>query len=92
MSMKQTTSEHQRINEQNDKRESWHEWGPYLSERQWGTYARITARVASHGIISRMIMPEAVPTDGARTASPVFATVNNACAWDWLYGMERMPF
>ncbi len=31
------TAEHKRLNEDNEKRASWKKWGPYLSERQWGT-------------------------------------------------------
>ena len=31
------TIEEQRIKAANEKREPWRLWGPYLSERQWGT-------------------------------------------------------
>ncbi|MDD5581573.1 MAG: hypothetical protein PHY16_20200 [Methylobacter sp.] len=37
MSANQKTAEHQRIEEQNKAAVSWENWGPYLSERQWGT-------------------------------------------------------
>jgi hypothetical protein len=30
-------AERQRLNETHDLREPWKKWGPYLSERQWGT-------------------------------------------------------
>jgi Glycosyl hydrolase family 63 C-terminal domain len=29
--------EHQRLRASNDRTENWQRWGPYLSERQWGT-------------------------------------------------------
>lgn len=31
------TAEHQRLNEANEDLNPWRKWGPYLSERQWGT-------------------------------------------------------
>ncbi len=31
------TAEHQRLNEHRDRKANWKKWGPYLSERSWGT-------------------------------------------------------
>lgn len=31
------TAEHDRLNEDREKKQHWRKWGPYLSERQWGT-------------------------------------------------------
>jgi hypothetical protein len=31
------TSEHRRLNASRDRKEHWKRWGPYLSERAWGT-------------------------------------------------------
>jgi hypothetical protein len=31
------TSEHRRLNASQDRKEHWKRWGPYLSERAWGT-------------------------------------------------------
>jgi len=31
------TAEHQRLREQAESRAPWMRWGPYVSERQWGT-------------------------------------------------------
>src|SRR6202522_1545715 len=31
------TAEHQRLREDSARRGNWKRWGPYLSERQWGT-------------------------------------------------------
>ena len=31
------TQEHQRLREAHDNAHHWKKWGPYLSERQWGT-------------------------------------------------------
>ncbi|HTE35476.1 MAG TPA: hypothetical protein VK630_02940, partial [Reyranella sp.] len=32
-----TTPEEQRLAEANARRQAWRKWGPYVSERQWGT-------------------------------------------------------
>lgn len=31
------TSEHIRLTQDRDRTHPWKRWGPYLSERQWGT-------------------------------------------------------
>ncbi len=31
------TAEHQRLTEYRDRKANWKKWGPYLSERAWGT-------------------------------------------------------
>jgi hypothetical protein len=33
----ETTAENQRLQEEREKKVPWKKWGPYLSERQWGT-------------------------------------------------------
>src|SRR5262245_55047894 len=35
--MKNETPEHVRLREAHDRQIPWRKWGPYLSERQWGT-------------------------------------------------------
>jgi len=35
--MNQNTAEHKRLEEHYSKKKDWLKWGPYLSERQWGT-------------------------------------------------------
>ena len=31
------TAEHRRLDEYRQRRSNWKKWGPYLSERAWGT-------------------------------------------------------
>ncbi|MDT7829140.1 glucosidase [Pricia sp. S334] len=35
--MSESNKEKQRLDENYSKKKDWHKWGPYLSERQWGT-------------------------------------------------------
>ena len=37
MAVTPSTAEHLRLQEAHDHRSPWKKWGPYLSERQWGT-------------------------------------------------------
>jgi hypothetical protein len=37
MSNLNDTAEQKRLNEARDQKVPWKKWGPYLSERQWGT-------------------------------------------------------
>src|SRR6516165_2434236 len=37
MTSEETTSEHARLREAREGTAPWRQWGPYLSERQWGT-------------------------------------------------------
>ena len=37
MSNLNETAEQKRLNEARDQKVPWKKWGPYLSERQWGT-------------------------------------------------------
>jgi hypothetical protein len=42
--MSTPTREQQRLQEARDKRQPWKKWGPYLSERQWGSVRENTDR------------------------------------------------
>jgi len=35
--MENTCSEINRLQEDEERKQNWKRWGPYLSERQWGT-------------------------------------------------------
>ena len=59
----------------------WYHWGPYVSERQWGTvredYSAGGDRV---GVPARTTRPARAPTAGARTASPASRTSSSGSA------------
>ena len=58
----------------------WRKWGPYLSERQWGTVAKTTARMEMPGITSPTTRPARAPITGAKTVLPASAMTNNFSA------------
>jgi hypothetical protein len=55
----------------------WQRWGPYLSERQWGTVREdYSPNTAPPGTIFRTTMRAAARIAGVRTALPVSATTS----------------
>ena len=62
-------AEARRLADAHAGREPWYRWGPYLSERQWGTVREdYSADGDGLGVPSRTITPARAPTAGARTA------------------------
>ena len=59
----------------------WRRWGPYLSERQWGTVREDYSADGDAWRYFRTTRPARAPTAGARTASPASATTSSGCAW-----------
>ena len=72
--------EHARLEEARTGAVAWKAWGPYLSERQWGRCARITAAVEMRGTTSPTTRRGRALTGGVRTASPGSATSGSGCA------------
>ena len=64
------TIEPLRLDEARENRVPWKLWGPYLSERQWGTVREDYSEKAMRGIISPTTRPARAPTTGVRTALP----------------------
>ncbi len=66
--------EDKRLQEDAEKKRHWKRWGPYLSERQWGTVREDYSANGDAGLTSRTRWPVAVPTDGVKMALPVSPT------------------
>ncbi|MEI9962972.1 MAG: hypothetical protein WDM76_18200 [Limisphaerales bacterium] len=63
-------AEAQRLAELDAKKTKWDLWGPYLSERQWGTVREDFIRPAArHGNTFRTTTRAAARIAGAKTAS-----------------------
>jgi hypothetical protein len=56
---------------------AWKKWGPYLSERQWGTVREDCSEDGDAWIISATIRLAAGPIAGAMTAWPAFRMTNS---------------
>ena len=81
-------AEQKRLNDAREAQIPWKKWGPYLSERQWGKSAKITAKTGMPGITSRTIRLARVPTSGAKMGSVDCATTSSGCALLWRYGTD----
>ena len=64
-------AEWQRLEEDARRERHWKRWGPYLSERAWGT---VREDYSPYGNFSRTTMRGRKPIGGTRTAWPVSAT------------------
>ena len=60
------TAEGRRIMAADSGQQDRRAWGPYLSERAWGTVREDYSEHSSAGTTSRMIMRGRAPTDGNR--------------------------
>ena len=81
-----------RLEEAREGKAAWKKWGPYLSERQWGTVREDYSGAVTPGTTSPTTRPARGPTAGARTASPAFPTTSSGSASPWPCGTARIPF
>jgi len=84
-------SEQNRLEEAREKKVSWKKWGPYLSERQWGTVREDYSEVVMRGITSPTIRPARARTGGEKTVWPAYPMISSISASLWRYGTERTP-
>ena len=68
--MPEKDAERQRLEEADARRQPWRKWGPYVSERQWGTVREDYSADGDAWNYSRTTRRAAAPIAGARTASP----------------------
>jgi len=68
------TVEHQRLADSEARLADWKNWGPYLSERSWGTVREDYSPAVMPGITSRTTTLAAALTVGTKTDWVVFAT------------------
>jgi hypothetical protein len=71
------TVEHQRLAEYRHRKANWKKWGPYLSERSWGT---VREDYSSDGSAW-----DYFPHDHARTATSIFVL-------RWRFGTVKIRF
>jgi hypothetical protein len=61
------TPEHQRLREPfTGVVRPWYHWGPYVSERSWGTVREDYSAKVMHGTFFRMTLPAPKPIAGVR--------------------------
>ena len=76
----QKLGEHARLLEAREGTVPWRQWGPYLSERQWGTVREDYSEHGTAWDYSHTTTPAAAPIAGVRTALLDFAMTSSFCA------------
>ena len=69
------TIEQARLDEMRAKSVPWHKWGPYLSERQWGTVREDYSETGTLGTTSLMNRHVRAHIAGAKTVLQEFVTI-----------------
>ena len=71
------TAEEKRLKEASDRATHWKRWGPYLSERAWGT---VREDYSAYGTAWDYLPHDPKPTVGMKTVLPAFRTGINISA------------
>ncbi len=70
----------------------WYRWGPYVSERQWGTVREDYSPDGEAWDYLPHDHARSRASGGAKMAWPASATSTNACALDWRCGTAATRF
>ena len=86
------TKEELRLQEDRDRKKHWKRWGPYLSERAWGTVREDYSSYGTAWDSFHTTTHAHAPTVGTKMELPVFATGTRTSALHWLFGTATIPF
>ena len=86
------TAEHDRLEAAREREAPWKQWGPYLSERQWGTVREDYSEGGDAWNYFTHDQARSCATAGERMVSPASATRGSDCVLAWRYGTARTPF
>ena len=84
-------TEQKRLNEAREAGIPWKKWGPYLSERQWGTVREDYSENGDAWNYFTHDQSRSRAYRGEKTGSGESATTSNGCAWPWRLWNERDP-
>ena len=79
--------ETKRLREAREAKAPWRKWGPYLSERQWGTVREDYSHNGDAWNYFTHDQARSPPIIGARTALQGFPMIANCSVSRWLCGM-----
>ena len=85
------TQEQTRLQEARKGTSPWRKWGPYLSERQWGTVREDYSQDGNAWDYFTMTRPAPAPITGARMVWPASAMTSSCCASAWPCGTAKTP-
>lgn len=85
------STETARLDEAQRRLKHWKRWGPYLSERAWGTVREDYSPGGTAWDYFRTITRGRASIDGKRTALPASATGTSVSASPLRYGTAAIP-
>jgi len=86
------TAEELRLDEAREKAVPWRQWGPYLSERQWGTVREDYSEDGNAWDYFTHDQARSRTYHWGEEASPVSVTTSNDCAFHLPCGMARTRY
>jgi hypothetical protein len=84
-------AEQQRLEQNNNREQHWHLWGPYLSERQWGTVREDYSANGDAWNYFPHDHARSAPTAGAKMESAEFLISKNGFALPLPSGTSAIP-
>ncbi len=82
-------TEKERLEEARQNEKLWKKWGPYLSERQWGTVREDYSDNGDAWNYFTHDQPARGPIAGARTVWPEFPTTSSSSVLRWPSGTGK---
>src|SRR5258705_12990276 len=84
-------TESARLEEARSAKVPWRKWGPYLSERQWGTVREDYSQDGNAWDYFTTIRPDPGHTTGGRMVLPASAMRSSCSVSAWPCGMAKTP-
>ena len=81
-----------RLKEARENKSQWKKWGPYLSDRQWGTVRKDYSENGDAWNFSPTIMPARAPTGGVRMVLLGSPMTSSGSVLRWPFGLARILF
>src|SRR5215471_13242174 len=86
------TAESQRLDEARENGVPWRQWGPYLSERQWGTVREDYSADGNAWDYFSHDQARSRAYHWGGVASPVSVTIASGCVLRWRCGTARTQY
>jgi hypothetical protein len=83
-------AEQSRLEESRRKEKHWKKWGPYLSERAWGTVREDYSAEGPRGTHFHTITHDLAHTVGMKTVWVGFVITTKIFVSRWLFGMAMI--
>ena len=80
-----------RLEEARSAKAPWRKWGPYLSERQWGTVREDYNQDGNAWDYFTHDQARSRAYHWAKTVLPALAMTSSCCASAWPCGMAKIP-